>query len=76
MKGERKGKLANTVLGESLLHKLVKLSTLIVPTVVALISDLVCKTCFLIPSFVGGFIGMTGMIYFNIVRARKSHRGT
>jgi len=73
VKGKRKRKLVNTVLGESLFHKVVKLGTLVVPTVIALISDLVSKTCFLIPSFVAGFVGMTAMIYFNIDRARKSH---
>jgi hypothetical protein len=74
MKGERK--LVNTLLGDSVLHKLVKLGTLGVPTIVALISDLRSHTSFLILTFAAAFIGMMALIYFNLERARKHTRGS
>jgi hypothetical protein len=64
--------LVKTLLGDGPLHKLVKLGTLGVPTIVALISDRKCHTSFFVPVFVAGFVGMSMMIYHNLNRARKS----
>ena len=70
MKGGRK--LVKTLLGGDPLHKIVKLGTLGVPSIVALISDLTSQTSFFIPAFIAGFLGMVVMIYHNIDRARES----
>ena len=70
MKGARK--LVKTILGDGLLHKLAKLGTLGVPSIVGLISDLTCQTSFFIPGFIAGFLAMSAMIYHNINRARES----
>lgn len=61
----------DTIFGVSLLHKIVKTMTLIVPTAVAAISDCSRGTDWLIPSFVAAFLTMSGLIYYNIDRARK-----
>jgi hypothetical protein len=70
VKGERK--LFETLFGAELLHKLVKLSALVIPSIVALISDLTHHTDFFIPVFAGGFLTMVSLIYHNISRAHKS----
>lgn len=70
MKGERK--LVETLLGAEPLHKLVKLSALVIPSIVALSSDLIHQTDFFIPVFTGAFLIMATMVYHNINRARES----
>ena len=70
MKGERK--LVRTLLGDDPLHKIVKLGTFGVPSIVALISDLTSQTSFFIPALIAGFLAMAAMIYHNIDRARES----
>lgn len=62
----------DTILGASLLHKIVKTMTLIVPTSVAAISDFINGTTWLIPSFIAGFISMSVEMSYNIDKARKS----
>jgi len=68
---KRERKLVNTLLGDNLIHKLLKLGTLLIPVIVALICDLKIQTNFFVPAFVAGFLTMAFMIYHNIDRARK-----
>lgn len=63
--------MVNTLLGDGVLHKLVKLCTLGVPTIIALVSDRISGTSFLTQTFVVAFIGMMALIYLNLERARK-----
>lgn len=70
VKGERK--LVDTLLGSGPIHRTVKLSTLVIPSIVGAICDLKAQTGFFIPAFIAGFLAMMGMIYYNINRARES----
>lgn len=62
---------ADTILGKSVLHKVLKPMTLVVPTVVAVLWDSIAETQYFVPSLVAGFLTMSFMIYYNIEKARK-----